>query len=272
MSLLDHLRKKNFDMFGGDYLDENKRLVINNRILIFSLLFFIIFSLILVISLCYLALNRQLSVIIPPYKTTVTTSNANSSYYKVWAEWTVNNIANINADNVKERVNNTIQYFDSVSLSKNSAVFKKLIALVITNKIDQTFSYSSNETTINLNDQDLAKRATVIIRGIANQKINHETYRTVKCGYQVDFKFEKQTIFISGLRTDCFNGNSITKTPSGDNSKILSEDILNLKDTNSVKVQDQNVIEQGTIKQPISPKKEKDIEKDNNEEFILEDH
>lgn len=213
--------KKNFDIFGGEYLDENKRLVVNNRILLLVLGTLLLFILVLSIFAFRIYISKQVAVVLPPYKIEVNYQDANQDYYKIWAEWAVTLISNVDDRDVAEKINSIVRFFDQESLAKSSDFLKSYINSIKTNKIEQAFRFRNQDTVVELNQKNSGNKAKVIINGIATQKIGNIAKRERECSYSVGFSFFRQTIFFRYISTDCFEGKTLTNKEDENKDAII---------------------------------------------------
>ncbi|RDU72364.1 hypothetical protein CQA57_07105 [Helicobacter anseris] len=222
--------KKNFDIFGGDYLDENKRLVVNNRILLLVLGTLLLFILMLSVFAFKLYISKQVAVFLPPYKIEVNYQDANQDYYKVWAEWAVSLISNVDDRDVTEKINSVVRFFDQESLAKSSEFLKNYINSIKTNKIEQSFRFRNQDTVVELNQKNSGNKAKVVITGVATQKIGNLVKRERECSYSIGFSFFRQTIFFRYISTNCFDGRTLTSKVD-ENKDIIIKNIEDGKKT-----------------------------------------
>lgn len=235
--------KKVFRHFGKDYMDENYRLVLNNRFLMLCVFVFILFFIVQWWIIFKLLFREQLSVVFPPYKVSVTYNDANQDYYKMMGEWMVEKIANVDKDNVADKINTSVRYFDKNSAIKMTEFFRGYIHTIKSNAMTQSFSFKDSDTKVELDGGgDMGNRATIIIHGTATQQIGDIVQQTRHCVYEVRVAFKTQTPYFTKIYTDCFRGNSVvTQSDDKETEQKIKESINNSDNVQEKIVQDPDI-------------------------------
>lgn len=255
-------KDKNFIPVGGDYLDVNRRLVLNNRILIFILPILTTLLIVCLFTILYMFLNRQTAIMLPPYDTFhVSKTSADKTYFQVWGEWFITQVANVSDSEVEDQINLIlVRFFDRNSLIKNKIKLEQYVNAIRTNKISQNFRFKTQNTQVLINDA--GTKAKVSVFGVAEQIINDKLKIDKKCSYDIVLAFSKSTIFIIDFSSNCFDNkkqNELKKT-----DEQLNSEIYNMKNTdNPSKILENNVIKKENIKSLQSPDetKESNIQK-----------
>ena len=238
---------KNYTPFGGDYLDENKRLVFNNRILMYIIPFLTLINITLVFAVIRMFLNNNTSIMLPPYDTfNISKANADRTYFQIWGEWLTLQAGTINENDVGDKLNYVIRYFDRNSLTKNKARLEQYQNAIKTNKISMNFSFNSNNTVVNMDET--GSRARVTVAGVSEQVIDNRIKIEKKCGYQMTFLYSKRSIFVTGFATDCFANKSQTDDSKPKTQEELNKEIFKQgKDGDASKVFEENVIRRESV-------------------------
>ena len=243
-SWFNDFSNRNLVPFGGDYLDENRRLVFNNRLLLVIIPTLGAIIIVLLIIMGIMFLNSRTAIMLPPYDTfNISKSNADKTYYQMWGEWLTMQVGNVNESNVESNIQSILRFFDVRSLSKNKQRLRAYQDAIKSNRVSQVFTFNSSKTLVDIDDT--GTKAKVTILGIAEQTIDERTKLDKKCRFQMTFQYVRASIFITGFATDCFAKQDVREQKS---KEELNEEIYKQKDSDDTsKLMQSNVIKKETI-------------------------
>jgi hypothetical protein len=190
--------------------------------IIINLLKFIIGALIVVVGLMGIAYTNasneryaqidlpQSIVVQAPIK--VGNGWANDMYFKVWADWMLNNTANFTPGDVKEKLNEAIRFFSHDKESEYSGQLGALSNLVIRNQLKQTFTVKKTEITLydDVDFQEVSNEPERVVagvftyKGVASQALGNSPMPDKDCSYSVAVRLEGGHLYGYSYNTDCF--------------------------------------------------------------------
>jgi len=130
--------------------------------------------------------------------------SANETYYKLWANFLVENIANFDPDSIEEKMLLIKKTMRPSVLNLQDEKLNEFVISLKSNLIKQSFKTSNTIFLKKVGNDETFKIAKLRVNGIATQNIGKDIAKTKECSYDIEFKYTQGVLNVETFGTNCF--------------------------------------------------------------------
>ena len=130
-------------------------------------------------------------------------SGANDEYFKMWGNYIIKELSNINYENVSQKLKLLSKMMHPQDYVSEKAKFNGLEKYITNSLLQQKFKITDSKLVVISKENDLIKESVIIVKGDANQLIGKNPL-SKECSYKVKFEYQQGVIYVKKFTTDCF--------------------------------------------------------------------
>lgn len=128
---------------------------------------------------------------------------ANDIYYKLWAKYIINKVANFKSVNVSKKINIIKKMMNPKTLALKEKKIDNFARSLTINLVDQDFKIDKVKIVSKKMKNNLVDEATLEVEGFAKQTVGKK-YFNKSCKYNLKFEFLEGVLYVKNFGTDCF--------------------------------------------------------------------